>query len=108
MDGTVDIGFEVSRHAKYVLRLPKRNVIGAFNCTFNKKTMFIYKASSDLNAYTIRKRDWVDHIENPDFKDIVTNLKSNVKDNFFKCIKDRIILQQQLFMSKMKAKQNPR
>jgi len=55
MKGTVDVGFEISRSAKYVLRLPKRNVIGAFNCTFNKKTMFIYKASSNIEAFSIRK-----------------------------------------------------
>lgn len=94
MDGTVDIGFECSRKAKFVLRLPKRNVIGAFNATFNKKTMFIYKASSEVNSYIIRKRQWVEHIDNPDFKDIATTLKYNVKKNFFSCIKDRIILQQ--------------
>ena len=55
MNGTVDIGFEVSRDTKYVLRLPKRNVIGAFNCTFNKKTLFKYKVSKRIEAYTIRK-----------------------------------------------------
>lgn len=56
MKGTVDVGFEISRTAKYVLRLPSRNVIGAFNCTFNKKTMFIYKASSNIEAFSIRKQ----------------------------------------------------
>tara|TARA_B110000285_G_scaffold217775_1_gene266525 strand:- start:525 stop:830 length:306 start_codon:yes stop_codon:yes gene_type:complete len=48
MKGTVDIGFEESRNTKYVLRLAKRNVIGAFNCTFNKKTLFMYKASQRI------------------------------------------------------------
>ena len=55
MDGTIDIGFEISRDTKYVLRLPKRNVIGAFNCTFDKKTLFKYKVSRKIAAYTIRK-----------------------------------------------------
>ena len=41
---------------------------------------------------------------NPEFKDIVDTLKKNVKDNYFKCIKDRIILQQKLYMSRKKAK----
>ena len=48
MNGTVDVGFEESRTTKYVLRLPNRNVIGAYNCTFNKKTIFMYKASSNI------------------------------------------------------------
>lgn len=41
---------------------------------------------------------------NPEFKDIVDTLKKNVKDNYFKCIKDRIILQQKLYMNRKKAK----
>jgi hypothetical protein len=48
MKGSVDVGFEESRTSKYVLRLAKRNVIGAFNCTFNKKTLFMYKASQRI------------------------------------------------------------
>jgi hypothetical protein len=35
MNGSIDVGFEESRTTKYVLRLTKRNVIGAYNCTFN-------------------------------------------------------------------------
>ena len=104
MNGTIDIGFEESRTTKYVLRLPKRNVIGAFNCTFNKKTLFMYKVSKKIEAYTIRKQKWLEHINNDEFKDIVQTLKSNVRENYFKCIKDRIILQQKLYMSKKKQK----
>lgn len=44
--GSVDIGFEVSRDPKYVLRLQKGGVIGIYNVTFDKKTIFIYKVKS--------------------------------------------------------------
>lgn len=104
MSGCVDIGFEISRKAIYILRLPKRNVIGAYNCTFNQKTMFIYKVSATVSAYTIRKEQWLHHIENADYREITDTMKKNVKQNYHKCIKDRIVLQQQLYMSKMKKK----
>jgi hypothetical protein len=45
MDGAVDVGFEVNKRNKYCLRLKKGNVIGAFNCTFEQKTLYSYIAS---------------------------------------------------------------
>ena len=44
--GTVDIGFEISREEKYVIRLQKGGVIGIYNVTFDKKTIFIYKVNT--------------------------------------------------------------
>ena len=35
MKGTIDVGYELDRAPKYCLRLKQRNVIGAYNCTFN-------------------------------------------------------------------------
>ena len=70
----------------------------------NGPTLFMYKVSKKIEAYTIRKQKWLEHINNDEFKDIVQTLKSNVRENYFKCIKDRIILQQKLYMSKKKQK----
>jgi hypothetical protein len=39
-EGGVDIGFEINRDTKFILRLSKGAVIGAFNMTFNCKTIF--------------------------------------------------------------------
>lgn len=41
--GSIDIGYELNNKRKFVLRLEKGGVVGAFNCTYNKKTIFIYK-----------------------------------------------------------------
>jgi hypothetical protein len=46
MKGTVDVGFEVSRYTKYVIRLSKRIAIGAYECAFDEKSLFVYKVSS--------------------------------------------------------------
>jgi len=42
MKGAVDVGFELNKKIKYCLRLKKGNVIGAFNCTFEQKTLYSY------------------------------------------------------------------
>lgn len=75
MNGSIDIGYEVDRLPKYCVRLKKRNVIGAYNCTFNKKTLFIYKVSSDMNCFSIRKLNWIRHINDPEFSNISQTLK---------------------------------
>ena len=43
--GTIDIGFEINREAKYCLRLANGGVIGAYNITFGTKTLFIYQVN---------------------------------------------------------------
>ena len=43
--GSIDIGFEINRESKFVLRLANGGVIGAFNITFGTKTLFIYQVS---------------------------------------------------------------
>ena len=92
MSGSIDVGFEFDRDPKYCIRLKKRNVIGAYNCTFNKKTLFIYKVSNELECYTIRKLNWIQLINNTEYKRIIQILKGNITLNYLTRIKDRIIL----------------
>lgn len=44
--GCIDIGFKINQFSKYVVRMdPDKTqvVIGAYNCIFDKKTLFLYK-----------------------------------------------------------------
>jgi hypothetical protein len=68
--GAIDIGFEVNNIAKFVIRLSKGGVVGAYNCTFNKKTIFIYKVLSMFTGYTIRKINWFRIIQNEEYEEI--------------------------------------
>lgn len=94
MNGSIDIGYEINREVRYCIRLGQKNVIGAYNCTFNKKTVFTYKVSECMDAFTMRKQKWMSHLNDPQFKDLVQTLKNNVESNYYKCIKDRIFLLQ--------------
>ena len=46
--GNVDVGFEINRKEKMVLRFSNRIIIGAYNCAENKKTLFLYKCKTDV------------------------------------------------------------
>lgn len=56
--GTVHVGFEVNRRQKFVVQFANKVIIGAYNCTFNKKTIFVYKSVSDVSGYMLRKQPW--------------------------------------------------
>lgn len=66
--GNVDIGFAVNRGKKFALRLFDSSVLGAFNCQNNSKTMFVYRAQSDIKGYFVTKDVWKQLVE--DFDDI--------------------------------------
>lgn len=56
--GTIEIGYEINRIKKYVLRFKGINVVGAYECTFNKRSIFVYKTISICKGYSIRKHQW--------------------------------------------------
>lgn len=57
--GKVDVGFEINRIQKFVLRFANKVIIGGYNCTFNKKTLFVYKSKTDVSGYMLRKQIWL-------------------------------------------------
>ena len=56
--GLIDIGFELNKKDRPVLRVKKGAIIGGYNCTFNTKTMYVYKCASRVEGYIIRKHAW--------------------------------------------------
>ena len=45
LKGAVDIGFYIDRKAFYSMRLSKGMDVGAYQCTFDGETMFIFKVN---------------------------------------------------------------
>ena len=56
--GSVDIGFEINRDTKFIIRLQKGGVIGAYNMTYHTKTIFMYRVCETYCGLTIRKDNW--------------------------------------------------
>lgn len=104
MRGCLDVGYDISYKTKYCLRLSSGAVIGAYNCTFNKKALFKYKVSKTLKAYTIRKLDWYNHINDDQFKDIAVSLKKTIEINYTIKIKDKITFIQTAHMKRVSGR----
>ena len=58
MKGQIDLGYEVNKYRLFKIRLKKKNVVGDFYVSFNKKAMFITKAYNEATGYSIRKNNW--------------------------------------------------
>jgi len=84
--GSVDIGFEINRFKKFVIRLSKDIIVGAFNISFNKRTKFIYLAKTYCNGYSIRRSNWKNLIDDEDHKIIAGHLKNSVRKYYEKNI----------------------
>ena len=66
----------------------KGTIVGAYNCCFEKRSLFLYKCKSDVTGYILRKSAWNDLIE--DYSEIADILKENVKFEYSHKIKKHI------------------
>lgn len=83
-----------------VLRMKQGIIVGAYNCAFNKRTMFLYKAKTLIEGFMLRKEHWLDILD--EYTEVATILKENVKKHFLLNIKFKINAEKRRFMSKLK------
>jgi hypothetical protein len=102
--GSIDIGYELNNKTRYVMRLTKGGVVGAYNCTFDKKTIFIYKCKSEFSGYTIRKLNWLRIMKNDDYHFITEVVKNNVRTEYLIKIKNRVLLEQSKYIKLLKGR----
>ena len=57
--GLIGIGFELNKVIKFVVTMEGNAVLGAYGCSFNKKSQFVYKTMTYSSGYSIRKSSWV-------------------------------------------------
>lgn len=56
--GVVEVGFEINRRQKFVIRFQNKVIIGGFNCSNNKPTLFLYKCKTNVSGFMLRKPVW--------------------------------------------------
>lgn len=44
--GIVEIGYDINKVRKFVLRYNNKTVVGAYNCTFSKQSIFVYRCKT--------------------------------------------------------------
>jgi len=57
-EGGYAIGFELNKEKKFALKCEKSYRIGLFNCSFDKRSGYLYKAIKVSKGYGIRKCRW--------------------------------------------------
>ena len=78
--GMIDIGYEINKMERFVIRLSKGAVVGAYNCCFEKRSLFLYKCKTDVRGYILRKESWGEILEeNGEIADI---LKESVRIDY--------------------------
>lgn len=98
-NGIIDIGYEINRYQRFVLRLNKGTIVGAYNCCFEKPSLFLYKCKSDVQGYILRKQSWSDIIE--DYSEIADILKENVRFEYSQKIKFKLQSEKKNYISKL-------
>ena len=78
--GVVDVGYEINKERKFCIRHSHHVVIGAYNVTFNKRAVFVYRCKRDCHGYFIRRENWHDCLDVDDY--IKETIKSNVKEQY--------------------------
>jgi hypothetical protein len=69
----LNVGFDINRIRKYVLRFENSCVIGIYNCTFDERALFIYQCKTECTGYFLRKRNWRDLLN--EYSNIASVLK---------------------------------
>ena len=82
--------------------MKKGTILGAYNCTYNKKTMYLYKCKSDVEGFMLKKRAWGDIVE--DYGEIADILKENVKLEYIQTIKFKVNSEKKNYINKLRKR----
>lgn len=94
--GNVQIGFEVNRRQKLVVQFADKVIIGAYNCTFNKKSLFVYKSKTEVSGLMLRKEPWQDLMS--DHGEISEFFKENIEYTYLNSIKAPVLQEKHKYM----------
>ena len=58
MKGRYRIGYEVNKNESLKMQLTKGSMIGGYECSYDRRSIYIYRAHTDIEGYFITKRCW--------------------------------------------------
>lgn len=88
IEGEYNVGYTLNRQEKFPMRLKGHTCIGAYEVTYNKRTLFIYKTVEICWGYFIRKQNWINIMSNEDNKSFIYDAKTKIRNDFNKNIKE--------------------
>lgn len=79
-------------------------MVGAYNVSFNKRSLFIYKCSTDCHGYFIRKQKWLSILALD--KEIETYIFKNVENWYMSHIKKKVLQMKERDLLKMSTRKD--
>ena len=58
MKGKYRVGYEVNRKETLKIQLTKGSKIGAFECCYDKRSIYVYRAVTEVEGFFITKKNW--------------------------------------------------
>jgi hypothetical protein len=89
--GSVDLGYEINKKKIFKLRLKEPNVLGAFYVSFSRKAMFITKAYTQCEGFSIRTDNWVQILS--DAPDVARAFKPKILMDFYREVRKPMLVQ---------------
>jgi hypothetical protein len=87
-NGTFEIGYEINKFTKYVIKFRNYKVLEAYGATFNKRSQFIYRTVTECKGYFIRKSNWLSTLtDNPN---LAEELKKKIIIDYEYTVKSKI------------------
>ena len=79
-------------------------MVGAYNVSFNKRSLFIYKCSTECHGYFIRKQAWASILSQD--KDIENFINQNVEKWYVNHIKRKVLQMKERDLMKMSIRKD--
>jgi hypothetical protein len=73
MEGQIDIGYEMNRINYFKIRIPNTFVVGAFECSYNRRSQVIYKSHKQSSCFILRRSNW--HLMSQFFPDYYKDIR---------------------------------
>ena len=94
--GQYVVGFELNNVLYFMLKFKEQNLIGGYNITFNKRSLFVYKTTSVCEGFSIRRKNWKSIMANhpkitPIIQERIRDLYENYMYNKLKSMKEKRI-----------------
>ena len=100
--GKIEVGFDINKIRKYVYRYESKYVIGEYNCTFNERSLYVYRCKTDCNGYYIRKIVWKQMLDAyPSIKEII---QKQIKEEYEMHLKKEMTATKEKYLFKIKQR----
>lgn len=100
------MGYELNKILVYGVRTPLGVpcTIGAYNITFNKRAIFVYRAYTEVEGYSVSKKAWKSILD--EYPRVSKPFKKIVVADYTKNIKSKVMHQKKIHAQKLQMRKD--